>query len=248
MDIQSQESRPSTSKQGNVLENKAGPSGSQLQGSQSNVDVVCDDKTILVNRSQKDNPLIKQLKGVDCAFVDNIKADYVFGRGQCAVFLSIKYHNLYPNYIYDKFRSIGEGYHLKVLVVLIDVSDPRLPLRELSKFAISIEATLMVCWSFEEAAKYIETYKLFRNKSAEILMEKQGANDRGTEGSYECVCEALSSVKKVTKTDAVSLISTFSSLEKIMKASPEALSVCPGLGPQKAQHLHSLFRKPFKRK
>ena len=236
-----EEPQPSTSKAVN-------PSDNLGDDKSKRGDPVIDDRTILVNVRQKENPLIKLLRGVECCFVDTIEADYVFGPGQCALFLSIKYHNLYPTYIYDKFKSVGNGYSLQVLIVMIDVSDPRLPLRELTKFTIAVDATLMVCWSYEEAARYVETYKLYRNKPPEILMEKQGANDRGTQGEYECAVEALASIRKINRTDAVSLISTFASLDKLVKASPDAISVCPGLGPQKAEHLHNLFRKPFKRK
>lgn len=209
---------------------------------------VCDEKTILANPRQKDNPLIKHLsKAVAVEYTEDIRADFVFGRGQCGVFLSLKYHNLYPNYIYDKIKSIGSGYPLKVIILLIDIAEPRVPLKELTKFAIHVNATLMACWTFEEAARYVETYKLYRYKSPEILMPKQLANNKGTEGSYECVAEALSSVKRITRTDAVSLISTFGSLEKIARTSVEGLSVVPGLGPQKAEHLNRLFRRPFMR-
>lgn len=208
---------------------------------------VQDERTILVNVKQKANPLLKHMSGVQCKFVDNIEADYVFGRSACGVFLSLKYHNLYPNYIYEKMRAIGEGYRLKVLILLVDISDPKAPLRELTKFAVHSDSTLMVCWSFEEAARYIETYKVFRNKSPQILMEKQAANSRGTEGAYECVAEALSSLKRINRTDAISLISSFESLHKLAAASPDAISVCPGLGPQKAEQLHNLFRRAFVR-
>lgn len=209
---------------------------------------VCDEKTILANPKQKDNPLVKYLtKQVLVEYTEDIKADFVFGRGQCGVFLSLKYHNLYPNYIYEKIKSIGQGYSLKVLILLIDIAEPRVPLKELTKFCIHVNATLMSCWSFEEAARYVESYKIYRYKSPEMLMPKQLANNKGTEGSYECVAEAISSVKRITRTDAVSLISTFGTLEKIARTSTEGLSVVPGLGPQKAEHLHRLFRKPFMR-
>lgn len=209
---------------------------------------VCDERTILSNPRQQDNPLIKHLtRAVVVEFTDDIKADFVFGRGQCGIFLSLKYHNLYPTYIYDKMRAIGDGYPLKVLIVLIDITEPRVPLKELTKFCINVNSTLMACWSFEEAARYVESYKLYRHKSPEILMPKQLANSKGTEGSYECVAEALASVKRVNRTDAVSLISTFGSLEKIARTSIEGLSAVPGLGPQKAEHLNRLFRRPFMR-
>lgn len=92
---------------------------------------------------------------------------------------------------------------------------------------------------------FLETYKTSDNKSPEILMEKQLANDKGTVGPYECVVEAVAGVKKITKPDAISLIASFDSLERIIKATPEKLALCQGLGPTKAEQLHSLFSKPF---
>ena len=118
-----------------------GPSTSQSQTSGTAVPPadVQDERTVLVNVKQKENPLLKHLKGVTTKFVDNIEADYIFGRSACGIFLSLKYHNLYPNYIYDKMRAIGAGYRLKVLMLLVDIADPKVPLREMSKFAIHAE-------------------------------------------------------------------------------------------------------------
>jgi DNA excision repair protein ERCC-1 len=221
-------------------------SSSQLSHS-STGDVTQDDRTVLVNVKQTGNPLLKHLQLVKAQFVDNIEADYIFGRSACGIFLSLKYHNLYPNYIYDKMRAIGAGYRLKVLILLVDISDPKIPLRELTKFAIHADSTLMLCWSYEEAARHVETYKLYRNKTPQILMEKQTSNAKGTAGAYECVAEALSSVKRINKSDAVSLMSAFESLERLTAASKDSLSVCPGLGPQKAEQLHNLFNRSFVR-
>lgn len=43
------------------------------------------------------------------------------------------------------------------------------------------------------------------------------------------------------------LLSTFGSLEKIVEASEEELSFCPGLGPQKASRLHKVLHQAFKK-
>lgn len=222
------------------------PSQQELRESPTKNQVV-DERTIVVNSKQKGNPLIGHLKGLKVVYEDSIEADYIIGRGACIIFLSLKYHNLYPNYIYDKLKLVGEGYSLQILLVLVDISDPRVPLKELTKFCIYSDSTLMLCWSFEEAAKYVEFYKNFRNKPPSMLMSKQFANNQGTEGSYECVAEALAGVKKVNKTDAISLISTFESLEKLIKSPSENIALCPGLGPLKAEYLYKLFRKPFVR-
>lgn len=132
------------------------PSTSSREG-QSNVANRVDIRpnAIIVNKKQKDNPLLKQLR-LSYSFDETIKPDYVLGRSSCAFFLSLRYHNLYPNYIYERFNSLGHAYSLRVLLLMIDVDEVRTPLKELTKFAIMFDCTLMVCWSFEEAAsKYI---------------------------------------------------------------------------------------------
>ena len=42
-------------------------------------------------------------------------------------------------------------------------------------------------------------------------------------------------------------LTTFGSLENIVKASIEDLTLCPGFGPQKAQRLHKVLHQTFKR-
>ncbi|KAI1280740.1 DNA excision repair protein ERCC-1 [Halotydeus destructor] len=202
--------------------------------------------TLVVNKKQRENPLLKHLR-IPWLIDEAIEPDYVLGRGMCGYFLSLKYHNLFPNYIYDRYNALGQSFGLRILLLMVDIPDPKVPLKELTKFALLTDSTLMCCWTFEEAARFFETYRLFENKSPEILMEKQFANNKGTEGAYECVVEALATVKKINKTDAIQLVSAFDSLEKIVKAPPEKLALCPGLGPLKAQQLHALFRKPFVR-
>lgn len=56
---------------------------------------------------------------------------------------------------------------------------------------------------------------------------------------------ALTSVRSVNKTDAMTLLSTFGSMDKIVKASSDALGLCPGFGIQKAIRLHTTLHEPF---
>ena len=99
----------------------------------------------------------------------------------------------------------------------------------------------MLAWSAEEAGKILETYKLFENKPTDMIMEK------GNSDSYSKLVDALTSVKSVNTTDAVTLISTFGTLEKIIGASADELSLCPGFGSQKAQRLRKVLHEHFKR-
>nr|XP_023997074.1 DNA excision repair protein ERCC-1 [Salvelinus alpinus] len=79
----------------------------------------------------------------------------------------------------------------------------------------------------EEAGRYLETYKSYEKKPADLLKEH-------VEKDYlSKVTDCLTTVKSVNKTDSITLLSTFSSLEGIINAAKEDLVLCPGLGPQK---------------
>lgn len=59
------------------------------------------------------------------------------------------------------------------------------------------------------------------------------------------IINALSSVKPVNKTDAMTLVKTFGTLENIIKASERRLSECPGFGATKAKKLYKALHEPF---
>lgn len=47
--------------------------------------------------------------------------DYEMGATTCALFLSIRYHNLNPNYIHDRLKQLGHQYELRVLLVQVGI-------------------------------------------------------------------------------------------------------------------------------
>ena len=121
------------------------------------------------------------------------------------------------------------------------LQDPQHALSQLMRIAILSELTLMLAWSVEEAAAILETYKLFENKPPDMIMERSGAEP------HQKIIEALTSVKSVNKTDAVTLLGTFKTLDAVIRASPEDLALCPGFGPNKAKKLHKVFSEQFRR-
>jgi DNA excision repair protein ERCC-1 len=145
------------------------------------------------------------------------------------MFLSVKYHVIYPNYIYDKLNELRNSYQLKVLLVLVDHIEFQSSLKELTKLAIRTNCTLMLAWSYEEAANYLENYKLFAERTPDIIMGKLNANSDVSQTPYQCLVEAFTSIKSINKTDAVSLISTFDTFENIVKTDEEELTLCPGM-------------------
>jgi len=87
----------------------------------------------------------------------------------------------------------------------------------------------MLAWSYEEAANYLENYKLFAERTPDIIMGKLNANSDVSQTPYQCLVEAFTSIKSINKTDAVSLISTFDTFENIVKTDEEELTLCPGM-------------------
>ncbi|XP_065066344.1 DNA excision repair protein ERCC-1-like isoform X2 [Rhopilema esculentum] len=194
--------------------------------------------SIIVSARQRGNPVLKHIRNVAWEFGE-IVPDYVLGQKACALFLSLRYHNFNPEYIHDRLKHLGNSFELRILLVLVNVKDPHSSLKELSKICILANCTLILSWSNEEAGRYLETYKVFENKPADVLQER-------VDGDYQSkMIDCLTSVKSVNKTDAVTLMANFGSLQGIVNASKEEISLCPGFGPQKAERLNKVFHEPF---
>uniref|UniRef100_A0A2K5PLB4 ERCC excision repair 1, endonuclease non-catalytic subunit n=1 Tax=Cebus imitator TaxID=2715852 RepID=A0A2K5PLB4_CEBIM len=170
--------------------------------------------SIIVSPRQRGNPVLKFVRNVPWEFGDVIP-DYVLGQSTCALFLSLRYHNLHPDYIHARLQNLGKNFALRVLLIQVDVKDPQQALKELAKMCILADCTLILAWSPEEAGRYLETYKAYEQKPADLLMEK-------------------------LEQDFVSR-----SLEQLIAASREDLALCPGLGPQKARRLFDVLHEPF---
>ncbi|KAL6485030.1 hypothetical protein MHYP_G00070750 [Metynnis hypsauchen] len=194
--------------------------------------------SIIVSPRQRGNPILKFVRSVPWEFGE-VVPDYVLGRTTCALFLSLRYHNLNPNYIHERLKQLGQSFTLRVMLVQVDVKDPHHALKELAQICIMADCTLILAWSPEEAGRYLETYKSYEKKPADLLKEQ-------VEQDYlSKVTDCLTTVKSINKTDSITLLSTFSSVEGIINASKEELVLCPGLGPQKARRLYDVLHQPF---
>ncbi|XP_029861869.1 LOW QUALITY PROTEIN: DNA excision repair protein ERCC-1, partial [Aquila chrysaetos chrysaetos] len=194
--------------------------------------------SIIVSPRQRGNPVLKFIRNVPWEFGD-VVPDYVLGQSTCALFLSLRYHHLNPGYIHDRLRHLGRSYGLQLLLLQVDVKDPHQALKELAKICILADCTLLVAWSPEEAGRYLETYKAYEQKPPDLLKE------RVEQDFLSRMTDCLTSIKSVNKTDALSLLTTFGSLAAVVDASREDLSLCPGVGPQKAKRLFDVLHEPF---
>ncbi|KAI5059021.1 hypothetical protein GOP47_0025340 [Adiantum capillus-veneris] len=195
---------------------------------------------ILVSRRQQGNPMLKHIKNVRWIYAD-IVPDYLLGQNSCALYLSLRYHLLHPDYLYFRIRELLKSFRLRIVLCYVDVEDVVKPLHEVTKTALLHDCTLLCAWSLEECARYLETIKIYENKPADAIQER-------TDNDYlSRLTSALTSVRHINKTDVLTLGSTFGTLAATMGASMEELARCPGIGERKVKRLYDAFHEPFRR-
>ena len=109
----------------------------------------------------------------------------------------------------------------------------------LTKLAFAEKWSLVCAWSRQEVARYIETFKLYEHKPADLI---QGRTD---DDYTSKLIGSLTAVRSVNKTDVSTLASTFGTLKEVMTAPPHEIKLCPGIGELKATRLADTFRAPF---
>ncbi|ETO18699.1 5'-flap endonuclease [Reticulomyxa filosa] len=128
----------------------------------------------------------------------------------------------------------------------------------------------MLCaFSMNEAARYLESFKIFENKSIDVL--KGSEYDRGGHDSKDAndntsdytkrfakqlpnqtlqpnlndVSDILTEIRAVNKTNVATLVEHFGSLAALSAADEEALANLPGIGPTKIKNILNVFDAPF---
>ncbi|EFN59249.1 hypothetical protein CHLNCDRAFT_19196 [Chlorella variabilis] len=195
---------------------------------------------IIVSTRQEGNPVLKYIRNVRWQFGD-IVPDFLLGRETACLFLSLRFHLLKPEYIYHRIKELQRSYRLSIIMCHVDTEDAVEPLAQVTRAAIGNDCTLVCGWSNQECARYLETFKSYENKPAEVIQK-----DLGTD-YLSRINAALTVVRGVNKTDVKTLGDRFGSVAVIFKASAEELQACPGIGPTKARRLHETFHQPFRR-
>ncbi|TVY81865.1 Mating-type switching protein swi10 [Lachnellula suecica] len=195
--------------------------------------------SILVSPRQKGNPILTNLRSFAWEYSD-IPADYVLGLTTCALFLSLKYHRLHPEYIYNRIKNLQGKYNLRVALTMVDIGNHEESVKELSKTSLVNNVTVILCWSAAEAARYLELYKSYEHANAGAI--------RGTEskGYAEKMVEFVTVPRSINKTDAVSLVSAFGSVRAAVNARPEEIAIVGGWGEKKVRKWCSVVDEPFR--
>ncbi|KAI0477798.1 restriction endonuclease type II-like protein [Xylariaceae sp. FL0804] len=195
--------------------------------------------SILVSPRQKGNPVLTSLRSVPWEYSD-IPADYVLGSTTCALFLSLKYHRLHPEYIYTRIRNLQGKYNLRILLTMVDIPNHEDSLRELSKTSLINNVTIILCWSAAEGARYLELYKSYEHANFNAIKGQQAT-------SYaEKLVEFITVPRGINKADAISLVSTFGSIRNAVNGDPEQISMIGGWGEKKVKRWCSVVEEPFR--
>ena len=204
---------------------------------------VFSDGAIVVNPRQRGNPLVPLIRNLAVTF-EEIVPDYAVGPCSCVLFLSLKFHIGNPKYVFNRMQDVAsaKGWTARYLLILVDIDDPAAPLVELQKASVINSWTVLLSWSFAEAARYLETLRVSEKKSADSIRARSDADFPSK------VADVLGTIPSVNKRDAASLITAFQSMKNIALASHDQLSLCPGLGEKKVQRIFDTFRMPITKK
>ena len=128
----------------------------------------------------------------------------------------------------------------RVLLCHVDVTDSEQILREVTRTCFLHSWTLICVWSLEEAGRYLETFKMYEKKQADMIKEKKDEQDKTSD-----LHMFLTTIRRINKSDVVTLSKSFESVAAMAEATQEQLAACPGLGPKKVRRLLSAFSQPF---
>ena len=170
----------------------------------------------------------------------DIIPDYILGVTTCALFLSLKYHRLHPEYIYTRIKQLQGKYNLRVVLVMVDIDNHEDSLKELSKTSLINNVTLVLCWSAAEGGRYLELFKSFENAAPTAIKQHQST-------SYsDRMVDFITTPRSVNKTDAVSLVSQFGSIRTAVNARHEDVAGIAGWGEKKVERWCASVREPFR--
>jgi DNA excision repair protein ERCC-1 len=194
-----------------------------------------------ISTRQRGNPIIEYIRNVPYKFSELVP-DYIMAATRCALFLSLRYHNLHPHYIHRRIAELKSDFEYRMLLCLVDIEDSAPSILFLNDLCVQNNYTLILAWSDEEAARYLETVRAFDGKDPTPVIGKHEPKTH-----IEKVIRALGSIPSVNKSDASQLLSQFGCFRNLVSASIEELSVVPGIGPKKVRRLHEAFHRPFVR-
>lgn len=217
----------------------AAPSRPAVQQLRPEVIAARGTSSILYSIRQKGNTVLDGIKQHQKEIAD-IPADYQLGNTTCALFLSLKYHRLHPEYIYKRIQDLHGKYNLRIILVLVDITNHEASLKELSKTSLINNVTLIVCWSAAEAGRYLDLYKTYEHASPTMIKGIQST------AHSDKLIDFITVPRSVNKTDALCLVSNFGSVRTAVNARPEEILLLQGWGQTKVKAWYQAVNEPLR--
>lgn len=193
---------------------------------------------IIVSRTQRGNPVLEHVRDVRLIEEKGLRVDYVTSQTTGVLFLSMKYHNVRPDYIFQRLSKLGNAYSLRLLLVKKDETNVLTTIKELTSICLDNNLTMIVVSSDEEAAAYLsELWKRSGTRGTTI----QG---RVKDDYKEQLHHVLTRIPTVNKSDVAQLSANFGSLRNILR-SADNLDELPRFGATKTRHFRNAVNEPF---
>lgn len=196
------------------------------------------DQYLIISPRQKLNPVLKKINRVQYKF-NEIVPDFLIGKNNACLFISMKYHRLKPNYLKARIETLTNKYNNRLLLCLIDIDNIENPLGEINQLAFCYNMTLILCWTNDECARIIEDFKIFEKNISYIKNNKKFSSNQ------EKIHELLKKIRCINSSDCFTITNKLKNFSNIVKAKKEDFINCSGLGNKKIQSLLSTFSDPF---
>lgn len=135
---------------------------------------------------------------------------------------------------------MAHKYNLRILLTMVDIHNHEDSLKELSKTSLINNLTLILCWSAQEAARYLELFKSYEHAAPTSIRAHQATSYR------DKLVEFITVPRSINKTDAVGIVSAFGSIRAAVNARPEEIGAITGWGEKKVQRWCETVRQPFR--
>lgn len=177
-----------------------------------------EDSLVIAERQRK-NPVVQHLREVTRVWAD-ILPDFLVGPSTGVVYISLHHHRLHhakeDSYLWNRLDQVWKHYKVTIVLCLIDISDSEKWLIDVTKLAFKYSAVLFPAWSTKEAAKVLQSFRIYSKKNAaDFLSAKPITNATNT----EIAAETLTTIPTVARVDAISLLSHFGNLRKVLLVS-----------------------------
>ena len=127
---------------------------------------------------------------------------------------------------------------MKVLILQNDAKEDMGYITSIQMDCFQWDIKVLISWSTDESAKYIQIFKQYENKGTGLLEE-----NKKNKTHEDLAIDTMTSVKSITKKDAQNLLKTYGSIAKIIQVKDykDFLQI-DGIGKTKVDCLTQAFR------